>query len=221
MNIQDEIKTMKRVQPVHFKQTILANIDRMKLASLDANASSDASIVGLYFITTTFKDLPDDPTDTRGLRYKSNIRHPETEKNISVVRSSQAKFCKHVLNQTVSNAHYKSRKKLYPVAMCFIDFPGSRDFQPRIYEMPHFHSIFIVPPKTKPKFDQLIADNFRLERAFFKTRNIQTLDCQDLRSTGRDLTTNIQYNSKFLRHDIAKTLSEDAQSDLYLMFGAT
>lgn len=191
----------------------------MKPASPDAVASPDATDPGLFFITLTFKDLPQADPQSRMTKDVTKSPFHDPSRLLQITHDRQSKFYKHVLNQTVPSNHYPSRKKDFPVALSFIDLSGARFHRSNLLKMPHTHSIFIVPPKTLPRFKELVRDDFRISGDLPKTKHIQTFDCQRMPWRQDDLHRVLDYSSKFYRSGYAKTFPEDILSIVFSMFG--
>ena len=182
-------------------------------------SKSDATKPSFYSVTTKFNDLPKDNIDTLNEKKKFRSKYSGTEELIQIVHKWQYKFYQHIRNQTVSNSHRSHKSHLHPFALCFVDFPGSRDYKPRITQMPHFHSLFLVPSGTKEKFEQLVDDNFRLERNPDKTQYIQSFVCEEHVWSRSGLREDISYCSKFLRHPIVTNFSQETQATLFEVYG--
>lgn len=203
-----------------FGRTLTDNCDVMsKYKVSDAVKSTDTNKPSLYSITTKFNDIPKEYRDALNEKRNFSGRYPYSEELIKIAHKWQYKFYQHVRNQTVSNSHRSYKNHLHPFAICFIDFPGSRDCKPRITEMPHFHSLFLVPSRTKEKFKQLVDDDFRLERNPNKTQYIQSYLCEEKVWLESILWEDISYCSKFLRNPIAKNFSQETQAELFEIYG--
>lgn len=171
----------------------------MNTASPDAFVSQDTNTPGLFFITETFTELAEgnrsEPLFRRKARYKT--QQPNDLLEIAVQRHRL--FYKHILNQTVPSNHFQNRKKDYPVALSFIDLAGSKNNHPAYFEMPHAHSIFIVPPKTLPRFNALLSEDFRRFPETKKTESIKTAHFEEVPWDWNEIRRVVDYSSKSYR----------------------
>ena len=132
---------------------------------------------------------------------------------LKITNARQRNFIKHVTNQTVPSNYYPSRKKDYPIFFSFIDLSGSRTSKHNFLKMPHTHSLCVVPPKTLPRFEALVADEFRIVPDRPKTKHIQATHCVPVKFNYNDIYRVLDYSSKFYRYSNDKKLfSEDIRS---------
>jgi hypothetical protein len=168
----------------------------MKRASQDAVASPDATVPGLFFITDTFIPLKTPDNNEPLFRQKESYLIGDPTKLLESAHQNHNLFYKHILNQTVPSNHFPQRKKHYPIALSFFDFSGTKNHRPLLHKIPHAHSFFIVPPKTLPRFQSLIADRFRIAPNTPKTQNIMTVDCQEMIWDWREIAETLDYAAK-------------------------
>lgn len=203
-----------------FLQTIQHHKDRMlDPASPDAVVSPDTTTPGLFFITETFNDLPNATSNEPLYSHKPAFAYHDKNDLIDLTHKRHAKFYKHILNQSVPSNHFPQRKKLYPVALSFIDLSGSRQHRPNTLKVPHVHSVFVVPPKTLPRFKKLIKDEFRLSPESSKTHHIKSVDCQRMLWDWREIEKVVSYSAKFYLGEYAKSFSEDTKSLIFSIHG--
>lgn len=204
----------------HFLSTVNENINRMKRdASQDGIVLPGTIEPALYFITETFREISRSYNNQLDSKFDTAYVYIEPKDLIKITSDRHAKFYKHILNQTVSSNHYPSRKKLYPVALSFIDLAGSRHHQSSFLKMPHVHSLFIIPPKSLDRFKLLVADNFRISDVYAKTRDVKTIHCERVEVDATRSDKIISYSSKFYRSNYAKILPEEIRSTIFSMHG--
>ena len=180
--------------------------------------SEDTLSPKAFFITVTFNDLPEETREYRETKNLLKKKFYEPEDVIKITSRRQRDFIKYVKNQTVPSNYYPSRKKNLPVFFSFIDLSGSRFSKSNFLKMPHTHSLCLVPPKTVPKFDALIADDFRISRDRPKTKDIQTTDCKPVEFDGNNIYNVLDYSSKYYRYCCNNNMfSEDTRSLLFDM----
>lgn len=222
MNYKTQIKKRKIPTTHEFAKTLFDNYNQISRCTncenLTIGHSTEPSI---YFITTKFNNVSGGSDDALGNKKSFNGPYAETEERIQIVNEWQYRFWQHTRNQCVSNSHYRSKERLIPFALCLIDFPNSRKHQPRITEMPHFHSLFVIPAEIKEKFDVLAYDDFRVNRYLNKTRTLQGVPhCEHINAEKQNVMKVIDYSSKFLRHPLVSHFSNETQLTLSEIYGA-
>lgn len=219
MNIIDQVRA-DAINSNDFLTTIRENISRMsEQKKLKDDHPIDMTDPTLFYITVNYKDLPERQLNIENSKYQSGLGLYSKSDLIEICLKHQGAFFKHIINQTVPNSHYPNRKKDYPVALCFIDFPNSRNCNPRTLEMPHTHAVLIVPPKTLPRFYDLLHDNFRLSGDQSKTRNVREVYCEEVPKRRSEIEKVISYSSKFYRSGHALNLTDEERSHLFCMYG--
>ncbi|MCC1495139.1 hypothetical protein [Cognatishimia sp. F0-27] len=76
-----------------------------------------------------------------------------------------------------------------------------------------------MPPKTLPRFKELVRQDLKITRDLPKTKHILTYDCQRMHWDQDDLHRVLDYSSKFYRSGYAKTFPEDIRSIIFSMNG--
>lgn len=214
MNVADKDHVKKELLKTirHHKNEII------RQASPDAVASPDATVPGLFFITDTYLPLSNAGRNEPLFRQKQYYHIDDPTRLLEIAQQNHNRFYKHILNQTVPSNHFPQRKKHYPIALTFFDFAGTKHHQPHFYKMPHAHSLFIVPPKTLPRFLSLIEDGFRLRPETPKTQNIMTADCREMSWDWKEIAKTLDYAAKsYLNH--TNHLSQETRSLFFAMNG--
>lgn len=189
-------------------------------ASTDAFASTDANVPGLFFITETFKELNDAGREEPLFRKKTSFQIHQPKELLQVAHQRHQLFYKHILNQTVPSNHFPQRRKHFPIALSFIDLPGARQNHHAFFKMPHVHSIFIIPPKALPRFNNLVKEDFRLLPTTEKTKNVLTIDCQEMCWDWKEIKKVTNYSAKsYLSSFGINYFPEDVKSLFFTMSG--
>lgn len=121
---------------------------------------SDEIDPALYLVTTKFQNRPLGSLDESSQRRLMLQKYGTTEDNIAFAAKYNYSTYKFIRNQIVPNSNYASRAKHHPIAVSFHDFPDTRDYQPHITQMPHYHSIYLIAPRTREKYEQVAAREF-------------------------------------------------------------
>jgi hypothetical protein len=202
-------------------KTVRFHKDEMtKNASKDAFVSPDTNSPGLFFITETFRELTEVGRNEPLLRRKARYQIHQPKDLLEIASQRHRLFYKHILNQTVPSNHFPSRKKDYPIALSFIDLAGARQNQHAFFQMPHFHSIVIVPPKTMPRFNVLLSDSFRLIPKTTKTEHIKTARADEVPWDWSEIKNVLSYSAKTYLSDVgSKYFSENDRSLFFQMHG--
>ena len=192
---------------------------RQHLKRMRQHSPSEGLKPELYMVNTRLQSHRARGEDALFLRRQFSGKYAATEENIAVASYYNEQVYRFILNQVVPNWHLASRAKRHPLALSFVDFGGSRHHEPPITEMPHYHSIYLMPARTVPRFEELIKTEFTRIHLNGKNFPITEVHCQKIESADQDLKTVIEYSSKFLRCPIAKNFSAETQSSLFNAFG--
>ncbi len=214
MNIECQIKPRSTAQVNDFSKVILQHRDRMI-----QEANPDSSKPGLFFATLTFKDHPQLDPDVRMTKGTNSYQHYDPAKIVEVVHGYQSNFYYHLLGKSVPSFHYPKRRKHYPVSLSFMDLKGSKFSRSSFLQIPHTHSVLVVPSKTLPKFEALANDRFGICADRPKTKSIKTIDCQKVAWQEADISRVLDYSSKFYRSGYAQRFPEDVRSLIFSMYG--
>lgn len=193
----DTTITPKDAIVANLRDTVKHHINRL------SSADPEAQRPYLYLVTTHFTALP-------GNTIEQNIDH---------VSTTAPKLYNHILNKTVKQHKYPSRKKYHPFMMSFIDFSGTREHQPRFAEVPHTHSILVVHPKANPRFRKLVYREFRLHTRFENTSSIREIDAVEIKPTDQDLKAVIDYSAKSYLMNFIPYVSKETQANMLILNG--
>lgn len=197
---------MKTTNQMSSKGPIVSSLkDSLKdrINRLSDTRSSDLA-AGLYLVTTHFND-----TNTSG----------SNEQKLQYVILSVPRVYNHILNKTVKHHHYTSRRKLHPYMLTFVDYSGSRFHQHNFTQLPHTHSILIVHPAVKHRFQELWKDGFRLNDGCRNTSCIQEIDVREIANTDDDLTNVISYSAKSYFLNYIPFVSDETKADMMVFNG--
>ena len=159
---------------------------------------------GLYLITTHFKD----PMG------KGSVEH-----HLKYVIDTVPLVYSHILHKTVKSHKYKSRRKLHPFMLSFIDYSGSREHQHNFSQLPHVHSILVVHPQVNSRFQELRESSFRFKERNANTALIKSIDAVDIGPTNADLDTVIDYSAKSYFLEFIPFVSAETQADMMIING--
>jgi hypothetical protein len=192
-----------------------------------------------YYLVTTKYNLPKKMVENHDYKLASLGSNVDVDQHLKleldyrqtipyVYKQSQL-LHNHICNKTVKNHFRPKNTKFLPLGLSFVDFPraGKRYF--KLHELPHTHAIYLIHPSKIEEFENLVAQDFRLQGLQLKlgeefrgryqnTFNIQEVDVREMGNTRNDLYRTISYSSKYHSSNFNQRLEYDLRSISFDVF---
>ncbi len=201
---------------------------QLEVARNRNRGSADFEFFGqplFYHVTTTYRTPCSFTNEETGIQ-SNRFPHLDTKKTIEFINKESSLLHNHICNRIVRNHDREQNRKYRPIALSFVDFPGTRQVRARIHTLAHTHAVYLICPTTQNLMEDLIQKNFKLDQnviegSTYTKRNtlmISGVHAKVITSSKQDLTNVIDYASKYYHSVETRSLDEDHRQMLWNLY---
>lgn len=117
------------------------------------------------------------------------------------------RFCNAVIR---SNWSRSSKLDSLPLSVTWLDYPGTKNFSPNRYELPHTHSIVLVPPALEDRLTEALDR----QRSLCKTQLKLSDNIIQIKISVSDIENTVSYASKYNAQEKYYTSSYNGDNTL-------
>ena len=117
------------------------------------------------------------------------------------------RFCNALVG---SNWNRSSKLDSLPLSVTWLDYPGTKNFSPNRYELPHTHSIVLVPPALEDRLTEALDR----QRSLCKTQLKLSDNIIPIELKSSDIANTVSYASKYNSIETYNTLTYNGDNTL-------
>lgn len=178
-----------------------------------------------YHITASYR-TPSSLVRERNGTQRDRFSLLDTRETIKFINKESSLLHNHICNKIVKNHNRKQNRKYRPIALTFVDFPGTRQARAKIHTLAHTHAVYLICPTTQSLMEDLVQNNFRLDQkvtegSTYTKRNtlmVSGVHAKVITNSKQDLTNVIDYASKYYYSSEALSLDEDHKQMLWNLY---